>query len=134
MTTLRTDDEKRACAVPLIELLRRTPKDAILRWQEPDGLKAHCSSPIGLRAHEAATRLVELLKERDEARNRVDERVADLELALDLALNQLSEFEPGDSRAVSNEFVAMAAIRCEAGSLSECRDIIRAALTEKHNG
>ncbi len=30
--------------------------------------------------------------------------------ALDLALCYLGKFEPGDSRAVSNEFVAMAAI------------------------
>jgi hypothetical protein len=57
------------------------------------------------------------------------ERVADLELALDLALRHLIRFEPGDSRAVSDEFVAMAAIQCGLfDRLGECRDIIRAAI------
>jgi hypothetical protein len=59
------------------------------------------------------------------------ERIADLELALDLALDWLGEREPGDSRVVSDEFVAMAAIRCEANTdLEECREIIRAAITK----
>ncbi len=55
-------------------------------------------------------------------------RVADLELALDYALGVLVKFEPPDSRAVSNEFVAMAAIRCEQDRLEECREILRAAI------
>jgi hypothetical protein len=62
------------------------------------------------------------------AQQRVADAIADLELALDLALAWLGEHEPGDSRAVSNEFVAMAAIRCEQDNLEECRAIIRAAL------
>lgn len=61
-------------------------------------------------------------------------RIADLELALDLALNWLGEQEPGDSRAVSNEFVAMAAIRCEQDNLEECRSIIRASLSRQNRG
>jgi hypothetical protein len=60
----------------------------------------------------------------------VSERIADLELALDLALAWLGEQEPGDSRAVSNEFVAMAAIRCEQDRLDECREIIRTELAK----
>jgi hypothetical protein len=56
-------------------------------------------------------------------------RIADLELALELALAWLSRFEPGDSRAVSDEFVAMAAILCEARTdHDECRQIIRDAI------
>jgi hypothetical protein len=65
---------------------------------------------------------------------RKDERTADLELALDLALEWLGEMEPPDSRAISNEFVAMAAIRSEQDNLEECRAIIRAALTTDHKG
>lgn len=40
-----------------------------------------------------------------------------LKAALDLALAYMSKFEPGDSRAVSDEFVAMAAVA--AGDFSE---------------
>jgi hypothetical protein len=64
------------------------------------------------------------------ALERQRDRIADLELALDLALAWLGEQEPGDSRAVSNEFVAMASIRCEATRLNECRNIIRLALAQ----
>lgn len=35
-----------------------------------------------------------------------------LTIALKLAVQMLSEYEPGDSRAVSNEFVALAAVEC----------------------
>jgi hypothetical protein len=55
-------------------------------------------------------------------------RVADLELALDYALAVLGEFELGDSRAVSDEFVAMAAIRCGAGDPDDCRVVLGRAL------
>jgi hypothetical protein len=58
-------------------------------------------------------------------------READLELALDLALRWLFPHEPPDSRAVSNEFVAMAAIFCgQADNLDECRSIIRDAIAQ----
>lgn len=63
-------------------------------------------------------------------------REQDLELALQLALKWLAEHEPGisgvpgDSRAVSNEFVAMAAIHARCNDRpEECREIIRAALS-----
>jgi hypothetical protein len=36
----------------------------------------------------------------------------DLEEALKLAVGLLAPLEPGDSRAVSNEFVALAAVQC----------------------
>lgn len=58
-------------------------------------------------------------------------RPSDLQLALDLALAWLVRYEPSDSRAVSNEFVAMAAIACgQNDNLDECRRIIRTALAE----
>jgi hypothetical protein len=44
---------------------------------------------------------------------RLTGRVEELQAALDLALAWLTPFEPGDSRAVSDEFFAMAAIACE---------------------
>lgn len=40
------------------------------------------------------------------------QRIEDLEKAFDLATCRLGELEPGDSRAVSDEFVAMAAVLC----------------------
>lgn len=36
-----------------------------------------------------------------------------LKKALTLAVNMLAHYEPGDSRAVSNEFVALAAVQCD---------------------
>jgi hypothetical protein len=55
-------------------------------------------------------------------------RIADLELALGLALDWLIQYEPGDSRAVSNEFVAMASILAGIPDrIDECRKIIRDA-------
>jgi hypothetical protein len=47
--------------------------------------------------------------------------------ALRLAVNILGEFEPGDSRAVSNDFVALAAISCGLGN-EECGAIVNRAL------
>jgi hypothetical protein len=62
-----------------------------------------------------------------------ERRMADLQMVADLALNTLTQFEPGDSRAVSDEFVAMAAIQCgQTDRLDECREIIRAALGGSH--
>ena len=43
-------------------------------------------------------------------RENLYERIVDLESALRLALHILWGFEPPDSRAVSDEFVAMAAV------------------------
>jgi hypothetical protein len=54
-------------------------------------------------------------------------RIADLELALDLAMARLVLAEPGDSRAVSDEFVAMACVQAKLTN-EECRRIIRAEL------
>ena len=59
------------------------------------------------------------------------ERIADLELALSWALGVLIQFEPGDSRAVSNEFVAAAALQGQCGNeRQECRDILTQALAQ----
>jgi hypothetical protein len=57
--------DEQACKTPLVELLQRIPIDAVYQWQEPDGLQAFCSTPIGAMAHEATDRIAEL-----EARNR----------------------------------------------------------------
>lgn len=57
-------------------------------------------------------------------------RIEDLELVADLALGWLGEQEPPDSRTVSNEFVAMAAIRCKQADLVECREIVRNAIEQ----
>lgn len=58
-----------------------------------------------------------------------DNRIADLELALDYALRLLVIFEPGDSRALSNVFVSMVAILCNVTN-EESRQILRAAIAE----
>ena len=56
-------------------------------------------------------------------------RVEDLHLALRLALGWLIQHEPGDSRAVSDEFVAMADIESGPGENAEVsRKIIREAI------
>jgi hypothetical protein len=57
-------------------------------------------------------------------------RVADLELALDLACRTLGDMEPPDSRAVSAEFVSMFSILCGCPN-DEARQIIRDAI-ERH--
>lgn len=64
-------------------------------------------------------------------RDETEIRAATLEEALKLALIRLVEFEPPDSRAVSDEFVAMAAI-AEGGDLAtpECIEIVRRALSQ----
>lgn len=57
-------------------------------------------------------------------------RVSRLERALNLALEILGKFEPGDSRAVSNEFVAMAAVSAgheDTGVMSIIDDALRAS-------
>jgi len=70
---------------------------------------------------------------RDQQLDLYSKREEDLALALNLALEWLIRREPGDSRAVSNEFVAMAAI--EAGLTDEaCRQVIRDALARKALG
>jgi hypothetical protein len=63
----------------------------------------------------------------DVARRHLKRQRDDLRAALDLALIRLGKMEPGDSRAVSNEYVAMAA----AGTIhhnDEGREIIRRAI------
>jgi hypothetical protein len=54
-------------------------------------------------------------------------RGADLALALDWALAVLGKYEPGDSRAVSDEFASAAAIACDLAN-DECRQILAAAI------
>ena len=56
-------------------------------------------------------------------------RVGDMQLALDWSMGVAGALEPGDSRAVSNEFVAAFSIQCDQTErLDECRDILRTAL------
>jgi hypothetical protein len=66
------------------------------------------------------------------ARDRImalSKRVDELQKALDLALCWLSEREPPDSRAVSDEFVAMASMAAGHPTVNEeCHTIIDAAL------
>jgi hypothetical protein len=90
-------------------------------WFAASRQAAPANSPEAASSDEDAVELV--------ARAIHPSRIADLELALDLALARLVHLEPGDSRAVSNEFVAMAAISCNIrDNLDECRQIIRDAL------
>lgn len=49
-------------------------------------------------------------------------------LALELALILLHRYEPGDSRAVSDDFVAMAAILSDANTSDDCVDLIRQSI------
>lgn len=55
------------------------------------------------------------------------DRIEALEDALELALIRLGKGEPGDSRAVSNEFIAMMVIQCNLADQTESRAIIAAA-------
>lgn len=57
-------------------------------------------------------------------------RIEALEGALDLALSYLIEDEPGDSRAVSDEFVAMAVI-LEGHDADGCLPIVKAAIASR---
>ena len=64
-----------------------------------------------------------------EAENeRVNEVADKYKLALELALVLLEKYEPGDSRAVSDEFVAMAAILCDVSTSDDCVGLIRNAM------
>ena len=67
---------------------------------------------------------------RDLERSIYEDRIANLESALNLALCYLSNFEPPDSRAVSDEFVAMAAIHMDGGvdHNNLCMPIIEAGI------
>lgn len=55
------------------------------------------------------------------------------EKALRLAVNMLSQYEPPDSRAVSDEFVALAAVSCGIANADAVR-IIDAALQASEAG
>ena len=55
-------------------------------------------------------------------------KIANLRAALGLALKYLERYEPPDSRAVSNEFVAMASVAADCEN-DECMQIIHAAST-----
>lgn len=55
-------------------------------------------------------------------------RIEELTAALDLALSYLAPRERGDSRAVSNEFVSMAAILSGGEANLEALSIVKAAL------
>jgi len=63
----------------------------------------------------------------DLARDHLKKQRDDLRAALDLALIRLGALEPGDSRAVSDEFVAMAAAGTPHHN-DEGREIIRRAI------
>ena len=52
-------------------------------------------------------------------------------LALELALILLFKYEPGDSRAVSDEFVAMAAIHSDANTSDDCVELVRRAIARE---
>lgn len=57
-------------------------------------------------------------------------RIAELEAALNLAVCMLAPYEPGDSRAVSDKFVALAAISCDQPDEDgECMRIITESLS-----
>lgn len=56
-------------------------------------------------------------------------REEELTLALDLALKYLAQYEPPDSRAVSDAFVAMAAIYCNLGDV-DCIRVMQEALAQ----
>lgn len=49
-------------------------------------------------------------------------------LALELALILLSRYEPGDSRAVSDDFVAMAAIHADANTSDDCVALVHQSI------
>jgi hypothetical protein len=55
-----------------------------------------------------------------------------LELALGYALNILSRNEPGDSRAVSDEFVSMASILCDHDNQEALDILTRSAVLESN--
>jgi hypothetical protein len=69
------------------------------------------------------------------ARDRImglSKRVDELQKALDLAICLLGKTEPPDSRAVSDEFVAMASMSAGGETVNEaCHDIIDKALAEE---
>jgi hypothetical protein len=62
----------------------------------------------------------------------LSKRVDELQKALDLAVIRLGAMEPPDSRAVSDEFVAIAAMDAGGTAVNDaCHDIIDAALAEE---
>jgi hypothetical protein len=64
-----------------------------------------------------------------ESRTReLEEENTILKKALNLAVNMVMENEPGDSRAVSNEAVALAAVACGLPMTPETTRVIEAAL------
>lgn len=75
---------------------------------------------------EAAARVLEEAMERadDPGATQGGQRVADLKLALHWALGELIRYEPADSRAVSDEFVAAACIEMNPTDVQNCRDIL----------
>ena len=60
------------------------------------------------------------------------QREKDLTLALSWALDILIQFEPGDSRAVSDEFVSASAILMDYTN-QECRDILNVARSKNNH-
>lgn len=62
-----------------------------------------------------------------------DQQIKDLRDALSLAVNMLAPYEPGDSRAVSDEFVALASV-VSGDTSGEVMPIIRAALERSTEG
>ena len=70
-------------------------------------------------------------REAADALDAAEARIAKLEAALSCALKIWVKIEPPDSRAVSNEFVACAAVQAGLADLSQAEDVIRAALEDK---
>jgi len=62
------------------------------------------------------------------------DRIIALEAALFLALDVLGDLEPNDARAMSDQFVAMAAVACEVTDHEgNGDDIIQSALRARNN-
>ena len=118
-------------------LVRFDPEAGTLVVDAEDGdVYRFALGPMGEFHAEHIRRREQRIQDLLEANNRYLQRardaeseLADVRLALDLALAWLAPNEPGDSRAVSNEFVAMYAIQCGlADNRVECRAIISSAL------
>mgnify|MGYP001616822695 CR=1 FL=1 len=58
------------------------------------------------------------------------DRTTKLDMALKLALKMLAPYEPPDSRAVSKEFVALAAISANIDN-EKCLEIVEMSLNEE---
>lgn len=81
--------EELACAVPLVELLRRIPVDYRAQWTDADGLQASHSAPVGMYCHQAADALT------TQADNVLRSVLGNLDMALDLICEAKGAEGPG---------------------------------------